>query len=643
MSGKRQSEAEHHSQTWARYRAGKNTHLIENYMADSRMPLSPKSEAVSYSEQKYYNKALKDLLKMIQNTNCDVSTNEYSYDLSRFETAYDILDEHSAYQIQDFGTHLYTETDVTLPSNLVTNSCTEPSMQTTDAKPRSKKIESSILKGPHILPPEVHEIYDELFGIYRKLQQERKSQQEYSVQLKKREQRLQENEEMFFKHQATLSKIKGVEETVHAKFRIMKEQHDVEVKHLSDALKEKIKENKRLKSSFDTLKEMNDSLKKQLNEVSEQNKKLETQAKKVQARLENLQKKQAFLTVQKSKEFSSTLLDAKPLKIERTAASTKSKVPSNVQVYELLTILMDWISDQQISKPKSVENGSKEKSLCINKLPENYVQEKCAKVLPILVDQLQWMPLINTKLHIPFLKFTYWTLRQLESGTQSAMTSTLRRLGEEIYKGSVWRKNQEGGSDIMTENKPKSAAYYTSNHLPLRFISTLVVLKTVTQVDYLAQALDTLCMDLKTDEGRILFLEYRAVTVVLNLLRFTNRGLVSSVMDILLQLSMETKFLEPFLESCSTESFFRTSATLLRDPKVGVQILEKLSVVLQKLSKIKSNKKLFDLFNIPLLIQEMQRTTNPDHAFLVINLNSILFHLGQSKTNSVLTSASTNH
>ncbi|KAM5181549.1 coiled-coil domain-containing protein 138 isoform 2-T3 [Mantella aurantiaca] len=599
-------------------------------MAESRMPASPTSHsAVTFSDKKHYNKALNELMRIIQNSKW------IDYDLSHMELA-DYSDE-DVHPIQDSNTHLYTETDVTLPFHLVGNTCSELSLEANS--PLTNKLNlgrshNSSSKVPTVLSSEVRDIYQELSDVYRKLQKERLSQHEYSLQLKKRERCLRDREDMLFKHQATLGKIKGVEEIVHEKFGIMKEQHDAEVKHLSEALREKIKENKRLKSSFDTLKEMNDTLKKQLNEVTEQNRKLEIQASKVQSRLENLQRKQAFLAVQKCKDVSQFVRQPNFLKIETAPfpAPIRPKIPTDTQVYKLLTVLMDWLSSSEVSR-------SGDKPLCTDKLPVNCVQEKCAKVLPVIVEQFEWMPFVNTKLHISFMRFIYWTVVQLDSATQSTMTSTLRRIGDETFKGIQCNSTEDNG----TGRKPKSVAFFKSNNLPLRYISTLVILKTVTQVDYLAQALDSLCMDLKCDEGRSLFLEYHAVPLVVHLLHVTNRGLVSSVLDILLQLSMETRFLQPFLESCSTESFFRTCALLLKDPKVDVQILEKLSIVLQKLSKVRSNKKLFDTFNIPQVIQEMQRTANPDHAFLVINLNSILFHLGFSKAKMISTSVSTNH
>lgn len=58
--------------------------------------------------------------------------------------------------------------------------------------------------------------------------------------------------------------------------------------------------------------------------------------------------------------------------------------------------------------------------------------------------------------------------------------------------------------------------------------------------DYLAQAFDSLCLDLKTDEGKALFLEYQAVPVILGHLRISSKGLLSGVIDSLLQMAVES-------------------------------------------------------------------------------------------------------
>ncbi|XP_027477851.1 coiled-coil domain-containing protein 138 isoform X3 [Zalophus californianus] len=537
------------------------------------------------------------------------------------------------------------EKAVAQPTNVTSNSrnWTECCSNASDSPLRCVRCSTS--KAPNkqrILPHQINQIYDELFQIHQKLRCETAAQQEFAEELQKRERFLVEREQLLFRHETALSKIKGVEEEVLTRFQIIKEQHNAEIEHLTEVLKEKNKESKRLRSSFDALKELNDNLKKQLNEVSEENKKMEIQAKRVQARLDNLQRKYEFMTIQRLKGNSHAANEMKSLKQDKVPVSKTHKVPLNTQVYELLTVFMDWISDHHLSKIKSEESGMHgEKPLLKFASQRNDIQGKCIKLLPVMTEQLQWMPFVNMKLHEPFVKFIYWSLRQLDAGTQhSTMTSTLRRLGEDIFKGVVTKGIQDNSLEHSVDSKPKTAAFFKSSNLPLRFLSTLIVLKTVTQADYLAQAFDSLCLDLKADEGKVLFLEYQALPVILNHLRISSKGLLSNVIDSLLQMTVESKSLQPFLEACSNTLFFRTCSVLLRTPKLDLQILEKLSIILQKLSKIKSNKKLFELFTIHLMLQELQRTTHPEHAFLCINLNSTLFNLGLTKCNSLTSNAS---
>uniref|UniRef100_A0A673SY92 Coiled-coil domain containing 138 n=1 Tax=Suricata suricatta TaxID=37032 RepID=A0A673SY92_SURSU len=443
---------------------------------------------------------------------------------------------------------------VAQPTNLASNSGNWPECcsDASDCPLRRVSYPTSEAPNKHtLLPRQINQIYDELFQIHQKLQYETAAQQEFAEELQKRERFLVEREQLLFRHETALSKIKGVEEEVLTRFQIIKEQHDAEVEHLTEVLKERKKESKRLRSSFDALKELNDNLKKQLNEVSEENKKMEIQAKRVQARVDNLQRKYEFMTIQRLKGNCHAANEMKSLKQEKVPVSKTHKVPLNAQVYELLTVFMDWISDHHLSKLKSEEYGMDgEKPLLKFASQRNDIQEKCIKLLPVMTEQLQWMPFVNAKLHEPFVKFIYWSLRQLDAGTQhSTMTSTLRRLGEDIFKGVVTKGIQDNSLEHSVENKPKTAAFFKSSNLPLRFLSTLIVLKTVTQADYLAQAFDSLCLDLKTDEGKILFLDYQAVPVILNHLRISSKGLLSNVIDSLLQMTVESRVIRSSLNS----------------------------------------------------------------------------------------------
>uniref|UniRef100_UPI00398E7C54 coiled-coil domain-containing protein 138-like isoform X2 n=1 Tax=Pristiophorus japonicus TaxID=55135 RepID=UPI00398E7C54 len=599
----------------------------------STSPMKSPISGLTYSERKHYNRILRNLCKTMNFAWVDDAYDYPHYSNQALE-GYLSEEEPPMYTIQDSGTQFYTETDVTLPSNLAATNFTSATVPYTDDSITGSKKNGSLSESwedPCLLPAEIMQICNELTCIRQHLQRESVALQEYRHQVQSHEQRLADRETLLFKHQDALTKLRGVEEEVHAKFQIMKEQHTADVSQLTNVLKEKIKENKRLKSSFDTLKELNDSLKKQINDVKQQNKKLETQARKVQNRLENLQRKNELCVVQKFHENVSTGVKGIRLeKQEQSQPARKISRPSiNSNFYELLEVLLDWISDGYLCYLTPEDENDIQKSLGPNCLPRKSIQEKCVKILPLITAQINLMPPGDIKLQLTLVKFIYWSLKHIDrGGTQSMITSTLRRLGEELYRGTVTRIVQESPSESIAEAKPKASAFLRSSDLNIRFLSALSILKTITQVDYLAQAFDILLVDLKTDEGKALFLEYQAVQIILCYLKPSSKCLLYSAVDIILQMTMESRYLQHFLKACSNETWFRTCSLLLRNSKLEVQILEKLSVVLQKLSKIKNNKKLFELFTIHILIQELHRTTDPEHTFLAINLQSILFNLG---------------
>lgn len=124
-----------------------------------------------------------------------------------------------------------------------------------------------------------------------------------------------------------------------------------------------------------------------------------------------------------------------------------------------------------------------------------------------------------------------------------------------------------------------------------------------------------------------MFLQHSGVSVILPYLKITHRGLLASAVDVFLQLCMESAVLPRFLESCSNDEFFQSCSTLLRDPKLDVKLQEKLCIILQRLSKIRANHRLFEVFQLGHLLHDLMRSANPDDAFLTLNLRSILLNL----------------
>uniref|UniRef100_A0A8C2PYZ3 Coiled-coil domain-containing protein 138 n=1 Tax=Cyprinus carpio TaxID=7962 RepID=A0A8C2PYZ3_CYPCA len=402
-----------------------------------------------------------------------------------------------------------TETDVTLPSDL--DLARSSSSSALNSRGTGIVDQSSGAAAVHV--------YQEMLHIYEKLQAERLSQQVWAAQLCERERDLQQRETVFQQQQRSAHRLR-VEQELLRRVQNLQQQYQQEKSDLETALKQKTKENKRMKASFDSMKELNDSMKKQLNEVSEQNRKLECQSRKVQARLENLQRKYECFTTHRSRE----------------TAVPKAHDP----------------------KPSK---------------PEKPASNKAA-------------------------------------GKHAVLTSTLRRLGEEVSRGS------------------RVAPLFKSSCLHTRFLCSLIIIKTISQVDVLAQAVEVLSGAVRTDEGQALFLEYQALPAVLALLRSGSPGLLAPSVDVLLQMSTESRTLSAFLDQCSSEDFFRCASLFLRNPRLEPPLLEKMLMLLQKLSGIRKNKRLFEASSLHLLLQEMHRTSDRSQAFISMNLSSILLNLG---------------
>ncbi|XP_073329867.1 coiled-coil domain-containing protein 138-like [Pagrus major] len=567
-------------------------------------------------ELKSYDRALHELFKAVTH-----HPNQFASDCS-LQGSDDSSGDSTAAPLQ--GSQLmFTETDVTLPSCLHGS---PGSLETeTDGRlQRVRQLPDSCRSSSLVLV----EVYQEMMTIYEQLKTERQSQQQWEKELQERETKLKQQEEAF-------GRLAGLEEMLHTRILAVEEKHQREVSQLQDLVRERSKENRRLKSSFDTIKELNDSTKKQLDKITEQNKKLESQSKRVQARLENLQRKYEHSITSggcqkmsvKSKEC------VKPTKTEKIAASGK---PNNKGSFspappKLLTLLMDWILDGQTFSSVAA-NQRKGMGQCLP--PEVLLNERCLKVLPLLADQLHLTPTSEPDLLLHLLRLIHWALRHMDNSAQHvALSATLRRIGEEVskppaqltaatYEDPVVSKSCGGAVGGVCRSWP----LYRSPCPHTRILCTLIILRTVTQADVLAQALDNLHTELMSEESRGLFIHYGGVCVLLWMIRAGHGGLKTPV-DILMQLTEQSRYLNAFLDACSCEEFFRTASQLLKNPRLDLTSLEKLSILLQKLSSIRKNRRLFELSSLHLQIQELNHKTNHTHTFLCLNLRSILHNL----------------
>ncbi|XP_034550402.1 coiled-coil domain-containing protein 138-like isoform X2 [Notolabrus celidotus] len=567
-------------------------------------------------DMKCYSKALHDLFKAFTN-----HPDNFGSDLSPHDSNEDLREDSTADRFQDSQV-LFTETDVTLPSCL-------------DGSPGSQENEiNRKFQRAHQLPDSspsstlvLAEVYQEMMTIYEQLRAERQSQHEWERELEEREKRLKQHKEAF-------GKLAGLEEMLHTRMYAVEEKHKHELGQLQDLLREKNKENKRLKSSFDIIKEQNDNMKKQMKAISEQNEKLESQAKRVQARLDNLQRKFEHNVSSRVCEKVSvkSTEGLKPSKKEKTAAAGKprNKGCSGHTSAKLLALLLDWILDGQIVS-SAAGNKGKGVDQCLP--PEVLLNERCLKVLPLLADQLHRTPPSEDELLLNLLRVINLVLGHMDSTTlHVALSATLRRIGEQVSKLSAPSTMSEDPdrhkycSVAAAAGPCRSWPLYRSPCPHTRILSTLIVFRTVTQADVLAQALDSLHTELMSEESRGLFIHYGGVCVLLSMLQ-AGRGGLHTPVDILMQLTEQSRYLNTFLESCSCEEFFHTASRLLKNPRLELSSLEKLSILLQKLSSIRKNRRLFEVSSLHLQLQELYHRTNRTHTFLRLNLRSILHHL----------------
>ncbi|KAI8508676.1 hypothetical protein Bbelb_137750 [Branchiostoma belcheri] len=520
---------------------------LSDTQRSNRSPRRSKSrfspEGLTSSERKYYNRALKDLYEIIK-----ISSNKLDLSESMEEP-----DRHVDYQGTDGD---YSQDPTVLEEEetfMPTESLTIPTLRSSLSSQNDEDFDPLSVRRFHrkhsarrregrTSPGNVKKIYKELVSINNKLQEE-------NALLHERQEELGRRELLVLERERALDEIEEQHGDLNKHWAIMQHKHKRELGQWEEALKERTKENKRLQHSFEVMKQANDQLRKQLTESQESKKKLEAQASSLERRVVNLQRKQHFAERQKGVE------NIPPPQPADTKPAKPVKEPPSKG------------TESAVAKPK---------------------------VLPHLSELLHQVSTGHTKLHLPCLQFVFWAMFNLQQSDKQhvLLSATYRRLGEELYRPTVVRftegeKSPGGTVHSPRGGKPRTGVYFKSSNLQVRLLSALIILKTLLQVDYLAQVFDVLRNDLRLEKCKELFLHYQGVQVILPFIKGGNKALMGSAVDILLQLSTESAMLPRFLDCCSNESWFRACALLLRTPNLDMKVLEKLSIILQKLSKIK--------------------------------------------------------
>nr|XP_039272490.1 coiled-coil domain-containing protein 138-like [Styela clava] len=682
----------------------------------------PPNPSLTESERKHYNRAMRELGKALK-----LSENNLRSSIAEFEKSIVPTDEDKrtstgsgdrqcAATITDETTNQDTAADsesdaltwpTTLPSTIPIASKKIPSSPSecwetvipsswndqTTLSGLSRQF-NSCAEPDKISAVDVKAIYSELMGIYQKLLTEKsriaeqqmienRLEQNFESQEKElaiREAFLLEKEKELLERERSLSlglqnmkrtkeiaaKLEGVELEVQERIDLLQQGHQLEVERLNAALLEKSCEVKRVRTSFNMMKDQNDEFRNKLSALGFENQKLKNLNSKLTKRLENLQRRQDFRAckpthiVSGNAKFEKENV-AKQFPSTMKRISEKASPKQFVGMLEALSVTFDWLSEVHL---KRCDTNDMAISISVE-----YAVDKCLKILPLLVDVVKILPSYSTqkKHHLSILSFVYLCLCRIDESQNALLSSTTRRLGDELYKPShgVLNSRKASSASLILATTASSTAvdsiqslsfgektqefasdnsvYFRSNVPEIRLLSCFIVLKTLHQVDVLAHVFGQMKKDLKNENNRKIFLDYNATHIVLPYVTYrANKALIGDAIDVILQMSMESALLPAFLEQCSTEQWFRTFSSTLRSAigsldkssSPNTVIIEKLSIILQKLSKVKTNRKYFDAFSMGRHLQECYRTCDPKNTFLVLNLRSILFNLNLLKDNS---------
>ncbi|KAJ7388198.1 hypothetical protein OS493_039284, partial [Desmophyllum pertusum] len=318
------------------------------------------------------------------------------------------------------------------------------------------------------------------------------------VQLREREKALRDAEKLSQTTDIIIDKV--VTQEVENRCRAVVEEYEHKLVELEETINKKTKELRRMKESFDTIKTANDSLKKQ-----RKNEFLQRNSKPDDKQMEK----------QRNNKLTS---HGKEDVVTKSVSFSQNKV-NFAGLFEVLGVLLEWISEAHLQKMPTFQDSPQgrlqEQQL---DFPSALVHEKCLKILPGISDILCTLPSFNPRVQQPCLQFTYWSvvfMEQTVQGSQrTALASTLRHIGEELYKPQVTKVSEEGATP--KSDKQKVDIYFNSpKH----------------RLDYLAHVFDVLKTDLKDDVA-----------------------LLGSAVDVMLLMSVDSPFTAAFLDSCSNEA-----------------------------------------------------------------------------------------
>ncbi|XP_064382529.1 coiled-coil domain-containing protein 138-like [Halichondria panicea] len=402
---------------------------------------------------------------------------------------------------------------------------------------------------------------------------------ERETALREREERMNELEGLLASTQESLTHY--IEQEVQRRLK----EYQKEMEKMEQNFQLKVKENQRLKSSFETIRTANKNMKQQMDTLKTEKDRLVSQLSSTQGRLRSVQRK-----VEHSHRLRTTPQPNQVSVSTQTLPwSSPLSTPSTIVSIQVTSLLMTLVTEA-LSNPDKLKPPVKK----------------------LLQLSSQLLPSLDPSLELPCVQFLYCVLMQTSKQEKSQLTTTLRRITEQLYQQNVCR-------------------FYRSSDLIVLTFSMLAILITASQVDVVCEVLHKL-KDTLSESGqcRELFLTNSGVEQLVTLAHPVNKVTVTLIVDILLQLSVESSLLPRFLKACASDEWFSMAVHILSHHSfLQLHTLDKLSILLQRLSKVKNYKRYFEGSKMPALLKKILATDGlqAQAPFLALNLQSTLMNL----------------
>eukprot|EP00698_Gefionella_okellyi_P000785 TRINITY_DN10697_c0_g1_i1.p1 TRINITY_DN10697_c0_g1~~TRINITY_DN10697_c0_g1_i1.p1 ORF type:complete len:845 (-),score=239.36 TRINITY_DN10697_c0_g1_i1:145-2679(-) len=234
------------------------------------------------------------------------------------------------------------------------------------------------------------------------------------------------------------------------------------------------------------------------------------------------------------------------------------------------------------------------------------MSDYAARLLPVLSQVLLQVADHTPKFRRLLISFVWQCILSDTESDKTLLTSTYKHIFDAVVHP------QKAMDPMVNSDDPV-----------VRMVAQLIVLLLRSDTARMSEVLDTLRHDLTDEDTRKRFVDLRGLDVITPLLRSTVVLVVSPVANLFLALCTEGPSLPRFLAEISSEHWFRACGVAMAREQVEVQ--EMLSVVLQKLSRITNNRRLFETADLVGTLRQLEHSTQRE--FLKMNIRSILKNL----------------